>query len=221
MSQNLYEVLKSRFPADSNAPCMILPNGDVVSYGRLEEESARCASLLASLGVKPGDRVAVQVKKSPQVLFLYLGCLRAGAVYLPLNDAYQSHEIDYFLGDATPRVFVCRPQLRAMADEAAAKAKVAHVLELDDAGGGTLAEAAALESSPLRLSRAAVTILPLFYYTSGTTGRSKGAMLSHRNLAANAEVLHKYWGFRPGTYSCTCSPSSMSTDFLSPPTVSL
>ena len=121
INENLYQVLQSRFPTDPEAPCLILPDGREVSYGRLQKESARYAGLLAALGVQPGDRVAVQVRKSPQALFLYLGCLRAGAVYLPLNDAYQRHEIDYFLGDATPRLFVCRPQIRALARELAAQ----------------------------------------------------------------------------------------------------
>ena len=124
MNNNLYEILKSRFPGNPDAPCLILPDGTEISYGALEKESARYAGLLVSLGVEPGDRVAVQVRKSPQALFLYLGCLRAGAVYLPLNDAYQRYEIEYFLGDATPRLFVCRPQIRELAAELAAKAGV-------------------------------------------------------------------------------------------------
>ncbi len=197
-NENLYQVLQSRFPTDPEAPCPILSDGGVVSYGRLEQESARFAGLLAALGVQAGDRVAVQVRKSPQALFLYLGCLRAGAVYLPLNDAYQRREVEYFLSDATPRVFVCRPQVRALADELAAKTGVAHVFELDDHGGGNLAAAAAAQPDTFATVARRGDDLAALLYTSGTTGRSKGAMLSHRNLAVNAEVLHKYWGFRPG-----------------------
>ena len=198
MNGNLYALLKSCFPEDPDAPCLILPGGDVVSYGDLEKESARCAGVLASLGVKAGDRVAVQVRKSPQALFLYLGCLRAGAVYLPMNDAYQRHEIEYFLGDATPRVFVCRPRVRALADELARKTGVARVIELDDNGGGELAAEAAAQPDHFATMARADNDLAAILYTSGTTGRSKGTMLSHRNLAANAEVLHRYWSFRPG-----------------------
>ena len=198
MSENLYEILKSRFPGNPDAPCLILPDGGEVSYGKLHQESARYAGLLVSLGVQPGDRVAVQVRKSPQSLFLYLGCLRAGAVYLPMNDAYQRHEIEYFLTDATPRVFVCRPQIRSLADELAAKAGVIHVLELDDNGGGTLADRATTQPDNFTTIARTGSDLAAILYTSGTTGRSKGAMLSHRNLASNAEVLHRYWGFRPG-----------------------
>jgi malonyl-CoA/methylmalonyl-CoA synthetase len=198
MSENLYEVLKSHFPENPDAPCLILPDGGEVGYGKLQQESARYAGLLVSLGVQPGDRVAVQVRKSPQAFYFYLGCLRTGAVYLPMNDAYQRHEIEYFLTDATPRVFVCRPQMRALADELAAKAGVIHVLELDDNGGGTLADMAAMQPDNFTTIARAGADLAAILYTSGTTGRSKGAMLSHRNLASNAEVLHRYWGFRPG-----------------------
>jgi malonyl-CoA/methylmalonyl-CoA synthetase len=140
----------------------------------------------------------VQVRKSPQALFLYLGSLRAGAVYLPINDAYQHHEIEYFLGDAAPRLFVCRPQIRALADELSGKAGVTHVLELDDNGGGSLAEGAASQRDDFTTVVRTGEDLAALLYTSGTTGRSKGAMLSHRNLASNAQVLYRYWGFRPG-----------------------
>lgn len=198
MNENLYETLRTGFPKNADAPCLILPDGSEISYGRLEQESARCANLLVSLGVEPGDRVAVQVRKSPQALFLYLGCLRAGGVYLPMNDAYQRHEIEYFLADATPRVFVCRPQIKPLASELAGKAGVSHVLELDDEGGGELAEQAASQNEQFATIHRDGDDLAAILYTSGTTGRSKGAMLSHRNLAVNAQALHKYWGFKPG-----------------------
>ena len=198
MNENLYEILQSRFPENSNAPCLILPDGSEISYGRMQHESARYAALLVALGVQPGDRVAVQVRKSPQALFLYLGSLRAGAVYLPMNDAYQRNEIEYFLNDAAPRVFVCRPQIRALAEELAAKAGVTHLLELDDDGSGSLTEAASSQPDHFTTVSRTGGDLAALLYTSGTTGRSKGAMLSHRNLASNAEVLHRNWGFRSG-----------------------
>jgi malonyl-CoA/methylmalonyl-CoA synthetase len=198
MNENLYEILQSCFPANPDATCLILPDGAEVSYGRLQRESARYAGLLASLGVQPGDRVAVQVRKSSQALFLYLGSLRAGAVYLPMNDAYQRHEIEYFLGDATPRVFICRPLIRALADELAGKTGVTHVLELDDNGGGSLADGTVTQPDHFTTVMRNGEDLAALLYTSGTTGRPKGAMLSHRNLASNAKVLHRCWGFRPG-----------------------
>lgn len=197
-SENLYEILRSRFPVDAASPCLILHGGDEVSYGGLDRESARYANLLAALGVRPGDRVAAQVEKTPQAVYLYLGCLRAGAVFLPMNTAYQRHEIGHFLEDAAPRIFVCRPEIRELADELAAKADVAHLLELDSNGKGSLAEAAATQPDTFATTPRSADDLAVILYTSGTTGRSKGAMLSHGNLAANARVLHQYWGFRPG-----------------------
>jgi malonyl-CoA/methylmalonyl-CoA synthetase len=197
-NENLYTILQKGFPVDPAAVCLLLPDNGEVSYGMLQQESARYANLLVSLGVLPGDRVAVQVKKSPQALFLYLGCLRSGAVFLPMNDAYQRHEIGYFLSDSTPRVFVCRPQNRDMADELATAAGVNQILELDDAGGGTLAESAAAQPDTFVTVTRRADDLAAILYTSGTTGHPKGAMLSHGNLAANALVLHRYWGFQPG-----------------------
>lgn len=196
-SENLYDFLKSGFPKDIETPCMMLPDGGVITYGMLEEESARVANLLRALGTRPGDRVAVQVRKSPRALFVYLGSLRAGAVYLPMNDAYRAHEVEYFLGDARPRVFVCRPEARGMADEAALKTGVSHVLELDDEGEGSLAVEAYAQPAIFSESIGGGDDLAAILYTSGTTGRSKGAMLSHRNLAVNAEVLVRQWRFRP------------------------
>ncbi len=198
MNQNLYALLASRFPADPAAPCMILPDGRVWSYGDVERASARIANLLVALGLKPGDRVAVQVEKSPEALVLYLAALRAGMVFLPLNPAYRRKEIEYFLADAQPGLFVCRPQNRTLAAELARKLGVRRVLELDDGGGGSLIAAAAPHADAFQTVARKGRDLASILYTSGTTGRSKGAMLSHLNLAANARVLHATWHFRAG-----------------------
>lgn len=194
---NLYELLAARFPTDSAAPCMILPDGRVWTYGDVERASGRMANLIVALGLKPGDRVAAQVEKTPEALVLYLAAIRAGMAFLPLNPAYQRHEIEYFLGDATPGLFVCRPLARALADELAPKAGVRHVLELDDAGRGSLIDAAAPHADSFATVARHDRDLAAILYTSGTTGRSKGAMLTHGNLAANARVLHAYWHFQP------------------------
>jgi malonyl-CoA/methylmalonyl-CoA synthetase len=195
---NLYALLANHFPKDPKAPCMILPDGRVWTYDDVERASGRIANLIASLGLRPGDRVAAQVEKSAEALVLYLAALRAGMVFLPLNPAYQRHELEYFLGDAQPGLFVCRPQMRALADEVAAKAGVPHVLELDDAGRGSLIAAAAPHADAFRTVTRQDADLAAILYTSGTTGRSKGAMLSHGNLGANAKTLHACWHFRPG-----------------------
>ena len=198
MNHNLYSLLASGFPAAASAPCMILPDGRVWTYGDVERASARMANMIVALGLKPGDRLAAQVEKTPEALVLYLASLRAGTVFLPLNPAYQRHELEHFLKDATPGLFVCRPPMRALADELAAAAGVAQVLELDDAGRGSLIDAAAPHADEFATLPREKSDLAAILYTSGTTGRSKGAMLSHGNLAHNARTLHEYWHFRPG-----------------------
>jgi len=201
MNQNLYSLLASRFPKSPQAPCMILPDGRMWTYGDIERASGRMANLIVTLGLLPGDRVAAQVEKTPEALVLYLAALRAGMVFLPLNPAYQRQELEYFLGDAQPGLFVCRPPMRALADELAARAKVSGgctVLELDDAGRGSLIDAAAPHADDFATVARTSADLAAILYTSGTTGRSKGAMLSHGNLAHNARTLHTYWHFQPG-----------------------
>ena len=198
MNQNLYSLLSSHFPKNPAAPCMILPDGRVWTYGDIERASGRIANLIMKLGLQPGDRVAAQVEKTPEALVLYLAAIRAGMVFLPLNPAYQRQELDYFLGDAKPGLFVCRPQSRALADELATQAGVPHVLELDDAGRGSLIDAATPHADAFATAARNSADLAAILYTSGTTGRSKGAMLSHGNLAHNAKTLHDYWHFQPG-----------------------
>jgi malonyl-CoA/methylmalonyl-CoA synthetase len=197
MNENLYSLFESRFPADRERPLLLLDGARRLSYGEAEAGSARYAALLASLDLVPGDRVAVQVEKSPEALLLYLGCLRAGMVYLPLNSAYQEAEVGYFLGNAEPRAIVAQPRAMPWMEPLAAGLGIRHVLSLDEHGGGTLAEAA--RDAPARfapVSRSGDDLAAILY-TSGTTGRSKGAMITHRNLASNAQVLHRYWDFRP------------------------
>jgi malonyl-CoA/methylmalonyl-CoA synthetase len=201
MNQNVYTVLASGFPKSDTAPCMILADGRAWTYADVERASGRMANLIVALGLKPGDRVAAQVEKTPEALVLYLAAVRAGMVFLPLNPAYQRHELDYFLRDAQPGLFVCRPQMRALADELATNARVpggCTVLELDDAGRGSLIDAAAPHADAFATVERTSADLAAILYTSGTTGRSKGAMLSHGNLAHNARTLHAYWRFQPG-----------------------
>jgi malonyl-CoA/methylmalonyl-CoA synthetase len=198
MSDNLYDLFDSRFPADRSTAFIELEDGRTCSYADLEATSGRYARLLADLGVVKGDRVAVQVEKSPEAVFLYLACLRAGAIYLPLNPAYTKAEVGYFLGDAEPRVVVCRPEAEGPVGEAARTANVDHVLTLDQAGGGSLPERARGLDPMTGAVAAEAGDVAAILYTSGTTGRSKGAMLTHRNLGSNALALHETWGFQPG-----------------------
>jgi malonyl-CoA/methylmalonyl-CoA synthetase len=182
MNANLYAVLAERFSATPDAPSIELEDGTTYSYAQLDCEAARYANLLSSLGLKPGDRVCAQVEKSVQAVFLYLGCLRAGFVYLPLNTAYQETEIRYFVGDAQPSAAFCAPSARGFDG-------VPHRLEL-----GAAAEA----STSFRTVQSAPEDLACIVYTSGTTGRAKGAMVTHGNLGSNAAALHGHWKFRPG-----------------------
>ena len=198
MNQNLYAIFESRFPSDRDAPLLLLPDGSAISYAQADEGSARHAALLAGLGLVPGDRVAVQVEKSPEALLLYLGCLRAGLAYLPLNSAYQEGEIGYFLENAQPGAVVAQPRSMPWLEPLAQRLGIRHVFSLDEHGKGSLHDAT--RGAPARFATVerAGDDLAAILYTSGTTGRSKGAMLSHRNLASNAEVLHRSWGFRRG-----------------------
>jgi malonyl-CoA/methylmalonyl-CoA synthetase len=168
---NLYDLLARGFPTDRSRPAFLLSNGGEVSYAELEAGAARVAGRLLAQGVRPGDRVGLQAEKSVEAVMIYLGALKAGAVFLPLNAAYTAAEVDYFVEDAEPAVFVTDP--RSFLAEAQAAAPLAQAVPRADHDLASL------------------------IYTSGTTGRSKGAMLSHGNLAANAVALHRAWGFTP------------------------
>ncbi len=198
MNENLYSLFESRFPADRGKPFLLLDSGARVSYADVDAGSARLASLLAGLGLEPGDRVAVQVEKSPEALLLYLACLRAGLAYLPLNSAYQEGEIAYFLENAEPRAVVAQPQSMPWLAKLASRLGISNLYSLDEEGGGTLMAAARGASASFETVQRSGDDLAAILYTSGTTGRSKGAMLTHRNLASNASVLHQAWGFGPG-----------------------
>ena len=194
MNANLYALLRAHFPESPEQPCLLIPDGRVVHYEELDQASARIAHALAASGAKPGDRVAVQVDKCWEGLALYLGCLRAGFVYLPLNTSYQKGELSYLFGDAEPSVIVVRPEA---AERIAPLRPQAKVLTLAS-GEGTLLDAAAGQSESFDTVFSHPGDLAAILYTSGTTGRPKGAMLSHRNLGSNASTLVDYWGFTRG-----------------------
>lgn len=169
--------------------------GVPITYAGMLSRSAQIANVLVARGVKPGDRVAVQVEKTPENLLLYLATLRVGAVYLPLNTAYTLAELDYFIGDAEPTLIVCDPGKHAGLAEIAGKRSVRAVETLDANGKGSLTNAAATASTQFSDVARADGHLAAILYTSGTTGRSKGAMLTHDNLASNAGTLVDYWRF--------------------------
>ena len=187
---NLFDILARR--ADPAALAIETAGGERISYGELIARTGRMANALTSLGVKPGDRVAVQVEKSVEAIILYLATVRAGAVFLPLNTGYTPAEIEYFVTDAEPAVFVCDPS-REEALRPAAEAAGAKVLTLDAKGAGTLTEAAKGQPDAFATVPREDDDLAALLYTSGTTGRSKGAMLSHGNLVSNTLALINAW----------------------------
>ena len=169
-------------------------DGQRISYGDLIARAGQFADVLVARGVKPGDRVAVQIEKSVENLVLYLATVRAGGVYLPLNTAYTLNELDYFITDAEPSLVVCDPSKADGIAKIAAKVG-AKVETLGADGKGSLTEAAAKASKDFATVVRGNDDLAAILYTSGTTGRSKGAMLSHDNLASNSLTLIDYWGF--------------------------
>jgi malonyl-CoA/methylmalonyl-CoA synthetase len=192
VSQNLFSLFRAAAPVDD---ALFIETGDGrrITYGDLFDLSGRYANLLSARGVKPGDRVAVKVEKSPEAILLYLACLRAGVAYLPLNTAYTQAELDYFIGDAEPRLIVCAPDRR---DAVMTLAGGAEVLTLGvDGATGSLIDAARSQSPDFDDVAVCSGDLAAILYTSGTTGRSKGAMLSHGNLASNALTLKDFWRF--------------------------
>jgi len=192
---NLYALLQQHFPADRSQPVLETPEGRRMSYAELEAGSGRIARLLTDCGVQPGDRVAAQIEKSPEALLLYLAVLRAGGVYLPLNTAYKGGEVSYFLEDAEPRVLVCTPDNETILRPAAGKAGVGTLLTLGEAGDGSLLERSRGLDPDTGIVTRGDDDLAAILYTSGTTGRSKGAMLSHGNLGSNTLTLRDTWGF--------------------------
>jgi malonyl-CoA/methylmalonyl-CoA synthetase len=175
---------------------LISPDGPEINYASLLELSGRFAAALIRRGVAQGERVAVQVEKSPDAVLLYIACLRLGAVFVPINVANTANEVDYFLRDSQPRLAVIRPSDRAMIAPVATQAGVAHVETLGADGDGSLAELVRQCDSSLPLPRNLGVHSPAaIVYTSGTTGRSKGATLSRANLASNAATLVEAWRF--------------------------
>jgi malonyl-CoA/methylmalonyl-CoA synthetase len=195
VTAHLYAQLARNF-ANPDKVAFERPNGAIHTYADVEEGAARYANALVALGIEPGDRVAIQVEKSVEAILLILGCLRAGAVLVPLNTAYTAAEVSYFLADSEPRVLVRDPE-RADVAEVAEDAKLAHVETMAADGAGSLWRRASTCSACFADIARGPDDLAAILYTSGTTGRSKGAMLTQENLASNARTLREYWRFTP------------------------
>ncbi len=197
LNGNLFAALRQAFPKDLDAVAIETDSGLLYSWRDLERASAMVANLLQSLDLPAGSRIAVQVEKSVEAVILYLATLRAGYVFLPLNTAYQSAEIEYFIANAEPAVVVCSPANFSWVSKIAFKAGTGHVFTLSDERTGSLLERAAHHADTHPIMHRSADDLAAILYTSGTTGRSKGAMLTHGNLLSNAQVLKDYWGWQP------------------------
>ena len=193
MPNHLLDQIRAAIPSPA-APFLAPPGEPAFTYGDMLAASARLAHVLVAQGVRPGDRVTAQVEKSPQAIFLYLACIRAGAVFMPLNAAYTLPELAYFIGDAEPKLLVGAPEKADAIAPLAQNAGIA-LLTLGSHGEGTLMQAAVMQPADFEDVSRERDDLAALVYTSGTTGRSKGAMLTHGNLASNAQTLVALWRF--------------------------
>ena len=178
----------------SAAPFLFLPSGKRISYGEFLTQAAQFANVIRDAGLEPGDRMAVQIEKSPEALAVYAACVITGVVFLPLNTAYAPAEVSYFLSDSSARLFVCDPSNHD-ALTSTAEAAEASVMTLGSVGDGSFADAAKTKPAQFKVADRSADDLAAFLYTSGTTGRSKGAMLSQENLLSNAQALTELWQF--------------------------
>jgi malonyl-CoA/methylmalonyl-CoA synthetase len=193
MRNTLYDALFRRHEA-SGKTFLIAKDGREISYADFLGLTARFCHALAANGAKPGDRIALQARKSTEALAVYAACVRMGAIFLPLNTAYTPSEVAYFVGDAEARLLICDGDRAAALAPVATKAGAA-LLTLNADGSGTLADAARGRPDTFEPAQRGPDDLAAFLYTSGTTGRSKGAMLTHDNLLSNAEALVDAWRF--------------------------
>lgn len=197
-SSNLFQHFHRKFSAHRDKELLCTGDDRSWSYRRVDLESARLARFLSDNGVSRGDRVTVQVEKSPQALCLYLACLRAGFVFHPLNTSYQSGELAYFLGDAEPAVVVCDPARESFYRSMAGRANVAQVYTMSSDGTGSLQDSCAPTRPEFGIVNSGPAELAALLYSSGTTGVPKGIMLTHANLVSNTESLLSAWGFSAG-----------------------
>jgi malonyl-CoA/methylmalonyl-CoA synthetase len=199
-NDNLWVALRAAFPAALDTTAIETADTPAplhYTWADLERGTAMIANLLGSLGLPADARIAVQVEKSVEALMLYLAVLRAGFVYLPLNNAYQQTELEYFIGNAEPAVVVCAPKSFGWLGKLCFQRGAKNVFTLGDDRSGTLLDRASFHSDVHEPVLRRADDLAAILYTSGTTGRSKGAMLSHGNLLSNARVLKEAWGYVP------------------------
>lgn len=192
---NLYTHFQEQFARHADDELLCTEQDRSYTYSDIDRRSSQFARFLTDLGASPGDRVSVQVEKSPESLCLYLACLRAGLVFHPLNMGYKSGELDYFLDNAEPAVVICDARSESIIRPIADAKGIDHLLTLNADGGGTLSDTASSSPADFTTLRREKDDLAALLYSSGTTGVPKGIMLTHSNLLRNTEALVEAWGF--------------------------
>lgn len=192
MTNPLYDALIA--PQKQKATLLYLADGREISGAEFVALSHRFAHALTALGLRPGDRLAVQIEKSFEALALYGAALATGVVFLPLNTAYTAEEVAYFVENSGASLLIGDPGKSASLTPIASRFD-ARFQTLAGDGTGSLADLAASQSDAFTPVPRARDDLAAILYTSGTTGRSKGAMLTQANLLENAEVLVREWRF--------------------------
>ena len=194
-NENLFAYFYKNFPADLSSPLLLTPEGQNISYTEADSAASKIANYLKDLGANKGDRISVLVEKSVENLFLYLGCLKSGLVYHPMNVGYQTTEVSFMLEDATPTIIICSKKQRSVIEALPYAKRAKTILTLEQDGTGTLLEGSSTSSENTEISKCDAEDMAALLYSSGTTGKPKGVMLSHKNLSSNAKALTKAWGF--------------------------
>jgi malonyl-CoA/methylmalonyl-CoA synthetase len=195
INSNLYASFQQVFLRFADKVALTTTSGVEHTYSSLDNESARLARYLSEQGIQPGDRVSVQVEKSPEALWLYLACLRGGFVFHPLNTGYKENELEYYFSDAEPSVIICDVSADQLMRKLAEKTNIAKLFTLNADGSGSLIEDSRATADDFEIVSRGQDDMATLLYSSGTTGVPKGIMLTHNNLLENAQSLVEYWGF--------------------------